>query len=126
MDNLVSVEANLLGSKEPDFSGIAMFDNIEIKWGIIEDSVFTSALEIVASNISLGDTNTAIPGRILGCLDIYEEENASQYVWSNVLSTLPKMLVIWVFMFITYLARNGWFLDPSLGWSQLRVLLLGN
>ena len=77
MDNLVSVEANLLGSEEPDFSSIAMFDQIEIKGGIIDDSVFTSALEIVASHISLGDTNTAIPGRILGCLSIYEEANAS-------------------------------------------------
>ena len=46
--------------------------------------MFTSALEIVASHISLGDTNTAIPGRILGCLSIYEEANASAYVLETI------------------------------------------
>ena len=48
--------------------------------GRIEDYVVVSALEIGASNVSLGDINTAIPGRILGCTDIYFEAGASQYV----------------------------------------------
>jgi hypothetical protein len=84
MDNLVLVETNLLDSEEPDFSSIAMFDPLEIKGGIIDDSVFTSALKIVASHISLGDTSTAIPGRIKGCLGIYEEANASPYVLETI------------------------------------------
>ena len=36
----------------------------------------SSTLEGVASNVSLGDTNVAIPGRLLGCVDLYIEANA--------------------------------------------------
>ena len=88
MASLDSVEPNLLGSDEPDFANIAHLGVINVDdgegVGVIEDSVLVSALEIVASNVSLGDTNTAIPGRILGCLDIYEEANASQYVLDTI------------------------------------------
>jgi hypothetical protein len=86
MDTLVSFEPNVFennvfGSDEPDYTNIAMIDLNE---GLIDNSVVTSALGIVASHIYLGDTNTAIAGRIKGCLAIYEQANASSYVLETI------------------------------------------
>ena len=50
----------------------------------LESSVIIQSLSEVAALVSLGDTNIAVPGRILGKLSAYEEAGASDYVLDTV------------------------------------------
>ena len=61
---------------EPDFTELSFLVDVDFNGSKVDDSLVSSTLEGVASNVSLGDTNVAIPGRLLGCVDIYIEANA--------------------------------------------------
>ena len=49
-----------------------------------EDSLIVSTLSSVAAQASLGDTNTAVPGWLLGRVEAYLEAGASEYVLETI------------------------------------------
>ena len=69
--------SQVLGEPEPDFVPLADFG----EFGLHDSPLFESTLESVASQISLGDTNSAVPGRLLGRVEAYLEAGASEYFW---------------------------------------------
>ena len=71
---------------EPDYvrlGNLGTFSSDQITSNL-ESSVIEQSLSDVAALISLGDTNIAVPGRILGKLGAYEEAGASDYVLDTV------------------------------------------
>ena len=67
---------------EPNYVGLSnlgSFSSEQITSNL-ESSVIEQSLSDVAALVSLGDTNIAVPGRILGKLSAYEEAGASDYV----------------------------------------------
>ena len=71
---------------EPNYVGLSNLGsfNSEQITSNLESSVVEQSLSEVAALISLGDTNIAVPGRILGKLSAYEEAGASDYVLDTV------------------------------------------
>ena len=51
---------------------------------VVAVSVLVSTLDSVANQVKLGDTNTAVPGRLLGRVEAYEEAGASEYIKDTV------------------------------------------
>ena len=66
---------------EPDFTPLIDFGGDDFNG---ENSLIESTLESVASQVSLGDTNTAVPGRLLGRVEAYLEAGASEYVLETI------------------------------------------
>ena len=75
----------------PDFTGLSSL--VDFKDSLVYDSLVSSTLEGVASNVSLGDTNVAIPGRLLGCVDVYVEANASAYTVDTIKEVYKLMFI---------------------------------
>ncbi len=71
---------------EPNYVNLANLGsfNSEQITSPLECSVVEQSLSEVAALVSLGDTNIAVPGRILGKLSAYEEAGASDYVLDTV------------------------------------------
>ena len=72
---------------EPNYVGLSNLGFFFISEQItsnLESSVIEQSLSDVAALVSLGDTNIAVPGRILGKLGAYEEAGASDYVLDTV------------------------------------------
>jgi hypothetical protein len=69
---------------EPDYTNlhsVSYFTYMPIQnveQSLVEDSLVSSILESVAANVSLGDTNVAVLGRILGKIEAYLEAGASE------------------------------------------------
>ena len=73
---------------EPDFSSVANFGIFEKTDVVLEETcdIFVNALqpENLDADVSLGDTNTKVPGRIKGKLKAYLEADASKYVLDTI------------------------------------------
>ena len=71
---------------EPNYVGLTNLGSFSSDHIIsnLESSVIEQSLADVAASISLGDTNIAVPGRILGKLSAYEEAGASDYILDTV------------------------------------------
>jgi hypothetical protein len=75
---------------EPDYTNlhsVSYFTYMPIQnveQSLVEDSLVSSILESVAANVSLGDTNVAVLGRILGKIEAYLEAGASEYILDTV------------------------------------------
>ena len=63
---------------EPDFQNHLHFSDIS------DVSFLENSLASVASQVSLGDTNTAVPGRLLGRIEAYQLAGASDYILETV------------------------------------------
>ena len=72
--------SQVLGEPEPDFVPLADFG----EFGLDDFPLFESTLESVASQISFGDTNSAVPGRLLGRVEAYLEAGAYEYVLETI------------------------------------------
>ena len=59
-------------------------DHVSDPCAFIENSVIESTLDSVANQVKLGDTNSAVPGRLLGRVEAYEEAGASEYIKDTV------------------------------------------
>ena len=59
---------------EPNYFNLEDLDHVD------ETSVIESTLDSVANQVNLGDTNSAVPGRLLGRVEAYEEAGASKYI----------------------------------------------
>ena len=60
------------------------FENLLDSVNVIDESLFIESLGSVANQVKLGDTNTAVPGRLLGRVEAYEEAGASEYIKETV------------------------------------------
>ena len=60
--------------ESPNFENLLDSDNV------IDESLFIESLGSVANQVKLGDTNTAVPGRLLGRVEDYEEAGAFEYI----------------------------------------------
>ena len=71
---------------EPDFLSVSSLEIFEQNSPVIEDVCheFVSSLQSKTPDIILGDTNTIVPGRLLGRTEAYRKANASQYVLDTV------------------------------------------
>ena len=73
---------------EPDYTNLVSYfiympiQNVEQY--LVEDSLVSSILESVAANVSLGDTNVAVFGKMLGKIEVYLEASASKYILDTV------------------------------------------
>ena len=63
---------------EPDFQNHLHFSEID------DVSFLECSLASVAGQVSLGDTNTAVPGRLLGRIEAYQLAGASDYILETV------------------------------------------
>ena len=61
--------------KEPDYTASSYIVDISANFDV-DDSIICHTLSSVAANNSLGDTNVAVPGRLLGCVEAYVEAGA--------------------------------------------------
>ena len=80
---------------EPNYVGLSnlgSFSSEQITSNL-ESSVIEQSLSDVAALVSLGDTNIAVPGRILGKLGAYEEAGASDYVLDTVMEGYKLVFV---------------------------------
>ena len=72
---------------DPNYVNLLDLDhdpNVSDPSALIENSVLVSTLDSVANQVKLGDTNTAVPGRLLGRVEAYEEAGASEYIKDTV------------------------------------------
>ena len=63
---------------EPDFQSHLNFVEID------DPSFLECSLASVANQVKLGDTNTAVPGRLLGRIEAYQLAGASDYILDTV------------------------------------------
>jgi hypothetical protein len=63
---------------EPEIQNHLHFSEID------DVSFLECSLASVASQVSLGDTNTAVPGRLLGRIEAYQLAGASDYILETV------------------------------------------
>ena len=63
---------------EPDYVNLEDLDHVD------EISVLESTLDSVANQVKLGDTNSAVPGRLLGRIEAYVQAGASEYILDTV------------------------------------------
>ena len=84
---------------EPNYVGLGNLGSFssEQVTSNLESSVIEQSLSDVAALVSLGDTNIAVPGRILGKLSAYEEAGASDYVLDTVREGYKLVFVDGVF-----------------------------
>ena len=72
--------ARNLDFEEPDYTALSDIIDIGDDFDhIVDNSLISHSLSSVAANASLGDTNIAVPGRLLGCVLAYVEAGASEY-----------------------------------------------
>ena len=95
------VEPNYIG-----LSNLGSFSSEQITTDL-ESSVVEQSLSEVAALISLGDTNIAVPSRILGKLGAYEEAGASDYVLDTVREGYKLVFVDNVFPPSDYRENNS-------------------
>ena len=70
---------------EPDYTALSDFIEDSDKFvHNVDDSVISHTLFSVTANNSLGDTNIAVPVRLLGCVQAYVETGASDYIIETV------------------------------------------
>ena len=79
-------EVEIECDNEPNYEGLCNLGSLDsnLKNINLESSIVEQSLADVAALVSLGDTNIAVPGRIKGKLDAYEEAGASDYVLNTV------------------------------------------
>ena len=66
---------------EPDYTLVSDFVNSSDKFvETVDNALFSHTLSSIAANDSLGDTNVAVPGQILGRTEAYVEAGASDYI----------------------------------------------
>ena len=64
---------------EPDYTALSDIIDIGDNFDhIVDDSSISHTLSSVAVNASLGDTNIAVPGRLLGCVQAYSLFNTEK------------------------------------------------
>ena len=63
---------------EPDFTNHLNFSEIH------DPSFLECSLASVASQVKLGDTNLAVPGRLLGRVEAYKVAGVSEYILDTV------------------------------------------
>ena len=71
---------------EPNYVNLVDIDNDDVGnlSAFIETSVLEATLDSVANQVKLGDTNSAVPGRLLGRVEAYVEAGASEYILDTV------------------------------------------
>ena len=70
--------------KDPNFVNLLDIDLEDHAIHVVDKSLLLSTLDSVANQIKLGDTNSAVPGRLLGRVQAYEEAGASEYIKDTV------------------------------------------
>jgi hypothetical protein len=70
--------ASKVFEQEPDNINHVNFNKID------DHSFLESTLAIVANQVKLGDTNSAVPGRLLGRVEAYKVAGASKYILDTV------------------------------------------
>ena len=72
---------------EPDYNLVSDFVTSSDKFvETVDNSLFSYTFSSITANGSLGDTNLALPGRILGRTEAYEEAGAFNYILETVCS----------------------------------------
>ena len=70
---------------EPDYTLVSDFVTSSDKFvETVDNTLFSHTLSSIVANDSLGDTNVAVPGRILGHTEAYVEAGASDYILETV------------------------------------------
>ena len=69
---------------DPNYVNLLDIDHVSDPSAFIENSILVSTLDSVANQVKLGDTNTVVPGRLLGRVEAYEEAGASEYIKDTV------------------------------------------
>ena len=70
--------ASPIFEQEPNYINHVNFDNV------VDSSLLDSTLDSVANQVKLGDTNSAVPVRLLGMVMAYKEAGASEYILDTV------------------------------------------